>query len=166
MHIYRVPSNETSQPGPNRLLSGGCDRMFEYYFPLLRTIVEISENRIKKYKKKRGRRTFTVKKVILSLPVVERTSAPFLRVHQLRGLYVTEIATERWENSAVVKEGLLFPFRTCIRRKRPHERHAEMFASAALAKKKKKSRGKEVLYKEGTSSICPNPSRPPFRQFR
>lgn len=69
--------------------------MFEFHFPLLRTIVEISENRIKKYKKKRGGKTFTVKKVILSLPVVERTSAPFLRVPQLRGLYVTEIATER-----------------------------------------------------------------------
>lgn len=35
-----------------------------------------------------------MKKVILSLPVVERTSAPFLRVPQLRGLYVSEIATE------------------------------------------------------------------------
>lgn len=41
-----------------------------------------------------------------------------------------------------------------------------MFASAALANKKylkKKFRGaRNVLYKEGTLSICPIPSRPPL----
>lgn len=74
-----IPLNETSQPDPNRLLSGGCDRMFEYRFPLLRTIVEISENRIKKFA---SSRTYF-------------STFPPLRVPQLRGLYVTEIATER-----------------------------------------------------------------------
>lgn len=40
--------------------------------------------------------------------------------------------------------------------KRPHKGHAEMFPSAALANKKF-SVGRKVLYREGTSSICPNP---------
>lgn len=130
--VHVQPLNETSQPGPNRLLSGGCNGMFEYHFPLqvLKSLA-IAENQ---KTKKAGRCEVYFGKSNFVLASRRMYFSTFPPCFPIMGLVCNSNRDRRSENSAVVREGLLFPFRTCIRRKRPHQRHAEMFASAVLAK--------------------------------